>query len=148
VDVPARLVPCVLGARHVAVSKGVGARRSTKDSRKGSLPGPRNAEKRVHLLALLLDCPYGGGKKYAKINCFETEEVHSAFHKPHFTRHKAPNAQRPARLLRACVATSLNGAVNRSHTSSAPSRLFDVPLYKNTAQPGDLRSREAIGGQA
>ena len=29
--------PCVLGARHAAVSKGVGARRSTKDSRKGSL---------------------------------------------------------------------------------------------------------------
>ena len=32
-DVPARRAPCVLGARHVAVSKGVGARRSTKDSR-------------------------------------------------------------------------------------------------------------------
>jgi len=30
VDVPARRVPCVLGTRHVAVSKGVGARRSTK----------------------------------------------------------------------------------------------------------------------
>ena len=43
---PARRVPCVLGARHVAVSKGVGARRSTKDSRKGSLPDPRNAAQR------------------------------------------------------------------------------------------------------
>ena len=32
-----------LGVRHVAVSKGVGARRSTTDSRKGSLPDPRNA---------------------------------------------------------------------------------------------------------
>ena len=41
-DVPARRVPCVLGTRHVAVSKGAGARRSTKDSRKGSLPVPRN----------------------------------------------------------------------------------------------------------
>jgi len=37
VDVPARRAPCVLGARHAAVSTGVGARRSTKDSRKGSL---------------------------------------------------------------------------------------------------------------
>ena len=46
VDVPARRVPCVLGTRHVAVSKGVGARRSTKDSRKGSLPGLRNAAQR------------------------------------------------------------------------------------------------------
>ena len=45
-DVPARRVPCVLGARHVAVSKGVGARRFTKDSRKGSLPDPRNAAQR------------------------------------------------------------------------------------------------------
>ena len=36
-DVPARRAPCVLGARHAAVSKRVGARRSTKDSRKGSL---------------------------------------------------------------------------------------------------------------
>jgi len=46
VDVPARRIPCVLGPRHVAVSKGVGARRSTKDSRKGSLPDPRNAAQR------------------------------------------------------------------------------------------------------
>ena len=46
VDVPARRVPCVLGARHAAISKGVGARRSTKDSRKGSLPDPRNAAQR------------------------------------------------------------------------------------------------------
>ena len=44
-DVPARRVPCVLGTRHVAVSKGVG-RRSTKDSRKDSLPDPRNAAQR------------------------------------------------------------------------------------------------------
>ena len=43
---PARCAPCVLGARHVAVSKGVGARRSTKDSRKGSLLDPRNAAQR------------------------------------------------------------------------------------------------------
>jgi len=42
-DVSARRIPCVLGARHVAVSTGVGARRSTKDSRKGSLPDPRSA---------------------------------------------------------------------------------------------------------
>ena len=46
VDVPAGRVPCVLGTRHVAVSKGVGARRSTKDNRKGSLPDPRNAAQR------------------------------------------------------------------------------------------------------
>jgi len=46
VDVPARRVPCVLGTRHVAVSKGAGARRSTKDSRKGNLPDPRNAAQR------------------------------------------------------------------------------------------------------
>ena len=45
-DVPARRVPCVLGARHVAVSKGAGARRSTKDSRKDSLPGPHSAAQR------------------------------------------------------------------------------------------------------
>ena len=45
-DVSARRAPCVLGTRHVAVSKGVGARRSTKDSRKGSLPDPRNAAQR------------------------------------------------------------------------------------------------------
>ena len=45
-DVPARRPPCVLGTRHVAVSKGFGVRRSTKDSRKGSLPGPRNAAQR------------------------------------------------------------------------------------------------------
>ena len=45
-DVPARRVPCVLGTRHVAISKGAGARRSTKDSRKGSLPDPRNAAQR------------------------------------------------------------------------------------------------------
>ena len=45
-DVPAGRVPCVLGARHVAVIKGVGARRSTKDSRKGSLPDLRNAAQR------------------------------------------------------------------------------------------------------
>ena len=35
VGVPARCVACVLGTHHGAVSKGVGARRSTKDSRKG-----------------------------------------------------------------------------------------------------------------
>jgi len=46
VDVPARRAPCVLGAQHAAVSKGVGARRSTKDSRKGSLPDPHNAAQR------------------------------------------------------------------------------------------------------
>ena len=45
-DVPARRAPCVLGARHAAVSKGVSARCSTKDSRKGSLPDPRNAAQR------------------------------------------------------------------------------------------------------
>ena len=38
VDVPARSAPCVLGARHAAVSNGAGARRSPKDSREGSLP--------------------------------------------------------------------------------------------------------------
>jgi len=46
VDAPARRVPCVLGARHAAVSKGVSARRSINDSRKGSLPDPRNATQR------------------------------------------------------------------------------------------------------
>ena len=46
VDVPARRAPCVLGARHAAVSKGVGTRRSARDSRKGSLPDPRNAAQR------------------------------------------------------------------------------------------------------
>ena len=46
-EVPARRAPCVLGTRHVAVSKGASARRSTKDSRKGSLPDPRNAAQRV-----------------------------------------------------------------------------------------------------
>ena len=45
-DVPARRVPCVLGARHATVGKGVGARCSPKDSRKGSLPDPRNAAQR------------------------------------------------------------------------------------------------------
>ena len=38
--------PCVLGARHAAVSKGVGERRSPKDSREGSLPDPRSAAQR------------------------------------------------------------------------------------------------------
>ena len=45
-DVPARRDPCILGTRHAAVSKGVGARRSDKDSRKDSLPDPRNAAQR------------------------------------------------------------------------------------------------------
>jgi len=46
VDVAAGRAPCVLGARHAAVSKGVGTRRSARDSRKGSLPDPRNAAQR------------------------------------------------------------------------------------------------------
>jgi len=46
VDVPARRVPCVRGARHAAVSKGAGARRSPRDSREGILPDPRNAAQR------------------------------------------------------------------------------------------------------
>ena len=52
VDVPARRAPCVLGTRLVAVSKGAGARRSTKTvlvASKGWKPGASPPFKRSAL---------------------------------------------------------------------------------------------------
>ena len=51
-DVPARRLPCVLGAHHVAVSKGVGARRSTGVQTSGIAPVSKECGKFQPLLAL------------------------------------------------------------------------------------------------
>ena len=70
-DVPARRVLCVLGARHAAVSKGAGARRSSNEIRKGSLPDPRNAAQRGSAKS----APHGARDHAARLSGIEGVEA-------------------------------------------------------------------------